>query len=52
MAGAATEHLKSAAQLKSSLKTNPLAAPEMFAAKFADFQRVQVTTFVERIYGR
>ncbi len=38
------------AQLKSSLKTNPLAAPEMFATKFADFQRLQVTTLVERIY--
>ena len=38
------------AQLKSSLKTNPLAAPEMFAAKFADFQRLQVTMLVERIY--
>ena len=37
-------------RLKSSLKTNPLAAPEMFAAKFADFQRLQVTTLVERIY--
>jgi len=38
------------AQLKSSLKTNPLATPEMFAAKFADFQRLQVTSLVERIY--
>ena len=37
-------------QLKQSLKTNPLAAPEMFAAKFADFQRAQVTSLVERIY--
>ncbi len=37
-------------QLKSAFKTNPLAAPEMFAAKFADFQRAQVTTLVERIY--
>ena len=37
-------------QLKSALKTNPLAAPEVFAAKFADFQRAQVTTLVERIY--
>ena len=35
-------------QLKSSV--TPLAAPEMFAAKFADFQRLQVTTLVERIY--
>lgn len=38
------------AQLKISLKSNPLAAPETFAAKFADFQRLQVTTLVERIY--
>jgi uncharacterized lipoprotein YddW (UPF0748 family) len=37
-------------QLKQALKTNPLAAPEMFAARFADFQRAQVTTLVERIY--
>jgi len=37
-------------QLKSAAKANPLAAPEMFAAKFADFQREQVTTLVERIY--
>ena len=37
-------------QLKQALKTNPLAAPEMFAAKFADFQRAQVTMLVERIY--
>jgi uncharacterized lipoprotein YddW (UPF0748 family) len=37
-------------QLKSAFKTNPLVAPEMFAAKFADFQRAQVTTLVERIY--
>jgi N-acyl-D-amino-acid deacylase len=37
-------------QLKQALKTNPLAAPEMFAMKFADFQRAQVTTLVERIY--
>jgi uncharacterized lipoprotein YddW (UPF0748 family) len=36
--------------LKQSLKTNPLAAPEMFPAKFADFQRAQVTMLVERIY--
>ncbi len=38
------------AQLKISLKTNSLAAPDMFAAKFADFQREQVTTLVGRIY--
>ncbi len=37
-------------QLKQALKTNPLAAPEMFATNFADFQRAQVTTLVERIY--
>ena len=37
-------------QLKQALKTNPLAAPEMHAAKFADFQREQVTMLVERIY--
>ena len=36
--------------LKQSLKTNPLVAPEMFSAKFADFQRAQVTALVERIY--
>jgi len=37
-------------ELKRSLKTNPLAAPELFPAKFADFQRAQVTALVERIY--
>lgn len=37
-------------QLKEALKTNPLAAPEMFATNFADFQRAQVTMLVERIY--
>ena len=37
-------------ELKQTSKTNPLAAPEMFPAKFADFQRAQVTTLVERIY--
>ena len=37
-------------ELKKSLKTNPLAAPEMFPVKFADFQRAQVTALVERIY--
>src|SRR5215203_466748 len=37
-------------QLKQALKSNPLASPEMFAAKFADFQRAQVTMLVERIY--
>ena len=37
-------------ELKQSLKTNPLAAPEMFPLKFGDFQRAQMTTLVERIY--
>jgi uncharacterized lipoprotein YddW (UPF0748 family) len=37
-------------ELKQSLKTNSLAAPEMFSGKFADFQRAQVTMLVERIY--
>ncbi len=37
-------------ELKKTLKTNPVAAPEMFPAKFAGFQRAQVTTLVERIY--
>lgn len=36
--------------LKVSLKQDPLAAAEKFPAKFADFQRAQVTTLVERIY--
>jgi uncharacterized lipoprotein YddW (UPF0748 family) len=36
--------------LKQSLKTNPLAAAETFPAKFADFQREQVTELVARIY--
>lgn len=36
--------------LKHSLKTNPLAAAEAFPAKFADFQRAQVTDLVARIY--
>src|SRR5688572_12067332 len=36
--------------LKASLKQDPLAAPEKFPAKFADFQRAQVTALVERIY--
>jgi len=36
--------------LKQSLKTNPLAAAEKFPAKFADFQRAQVTELVARIY--
>ena len=37
-------------ELKQALKQNPLAAAETFAAKFADFQRAQVTALVERIY--
>ena len=37
-------------ELKKSLKANALGAPEMFPAKFADFQRAQVTMLVERIY--
>jgi len=37
-------------QLKNASRTNTLAAPEMFPAKFADFQRAEVTTLVERIY--
>jgi uncharacterized lipoprotein YddW (UPF0748 family) len=36
--------------LKAALKTDPLAAAEKFPAKFADFQRAQVTALVERIY--
>jgi uncharacterized lipoprotein YddW (UPF0748 family) len=37
-------------ELKQALKQNPLAATETFPAKFADFQRAQVTALVERIY--
>lgn len=37
-------------ELKTSLKQDPLAAAEKFPAKFADFQRAQVTALVERIY--
>ena len=37
-------------ELKASSKTDPLAATEKFPAKFADFQRAQVTALVERIY--
>ena len=36
--------------VKNLLKENPLAATEKYTAKFGDFQREQVTTFVERIY--
>ena len=38
------------AELKRSLKSNKLAATELFWAQFADFQRLQVTMLVERIY--
>jgi uncharacterized lipoprotein YddW (UPF0748 family) len=37
-------------QLKQALKQNPLAAPDTYAARFADFQRDQITMLVERIY--
>jgi uncharacterized lipoprotein YddW (UPF0748 family) len=37
-------------QLKQALKENPLAAPDTYAPKFADFQREQITMLVERIY--
>jgi len=37
-------------QLKEANKTNPLAATDLHAAKFADFQRAQITSLVERIY--
>ena len=37
-------------ELKQAQKQNPLATAEMFPAKFADFQRAQVTALVERIY--
>jgi uncharacterized lipoprotein YddW (UPF0748 family) len=37
-------------QLKLALKQNPLAAPDNYAARFADFQREQITMLVERIY--
>ncbi|HEU0253331.1 MAG TPA: family 10 glycosylhydrolase, partial [Pyrinomonadaceae bacterium] len=37
-------------ELKKSRASNPLAAPERFPAKFADFQRAQVTALVERVY--
>ena len=37
-------------ELKASLKQDPLAATEKFPAKFADFQRAQVTALVERLY--
>jgi uncharacterized lipoprotein YddW (UPF0748 family) len=36
--------------LKQSLKANPLAAAELHADRFADFQRERVTLLVERIY--
>ena len=37
-------------ELKQAQKQNPLATVEIFPAKFADFQRAQVTALVERIY--
>jgi uncharacterized lipoprotein YddW (UPF0748 family) len=37
-------------QLMQESKQNPLAAPDIFAAKFADFQREHITMLVERIY--
>ena len=37
-------------QLKQSTKDNLLASTELHAAKFADFQRAQITALVERIY--
>ena len=37
-------------ELKKSSETNPLAATDLHAAKFADFQRSQITSLVERIY--
>jgi uncharacterized lipoprotein YddW (UPF0748 family) len=36
--------------LKKLLRSNPLAASEMYQGKFADFQREQITNLVERIY--
>jgi uncharacterized lipoprotein YddW (UPF0748 family) len=36
--------------LKTALKSNPLAGVESHSAKFADFQREQVTILVQRIY--
>ena len=37
-------------QLNLSLKQNPLAGPDAFPDKFADFQRDQITLLVARIY--
>ncbi len=36
--------------LRSALESNPLAATETYADRFADFQREQITTLVSRIY--
>ncbi len=36
--------------LTDSLKTNPLAAADAYDEQFADFQREQITSLVERIY--
>jgi uncharacterized lipoprotein YddW (UPF0748 family) len=37
-------------EIDAKLKQDPLAAPVAYPAKFADFQRTQVTTLVEKIY--
>ncbi|HYJ86104.1 MAG TPA: family 10 glycosylhydrolase [Pyrinomonadaceae bacterium] len=37
-------------ELKSKLKQNPLAAAETHSKQFADFQREQITTLVQRVY--
>ncbi|HWN11320.1 MAG TPA: family 10 glycosylhydrolase [Pyrinomonadaceae bacterium] len=37
-------------QLKASIKLNPLAAAEIHADKFGEFQREQITMLVQRIY--
>lgn len=37
-------------QLKQAIKENPLASTDLHATKFADFQRAQITTLVDRIY--
>ena len=36
--------------LKAALKTDPLAATEIFKNKFGDFQREQITGLVQRVY--
>src|SRR4030095_8468635 len=37
-------------ELKQANKSNPLASTDLHAAKFADFQRAQITSLVARIY--